>query len=89
MRPANPGVRTCNDNALPGESESPNIRGMRILDPRLDGRRTSARGGARFIDSLRLGEIILDARIAFDARHVRPGRERVGDLVACLSPGWH
>ena len=80
MCPANTGVRARHDNPLPGESESPNIRGMRISNPRLDGRRTCARGSRRFVDRLRLGKIILDARIAFDARHVRPGRQRVGDL---------
>ena len=42
MRPANPGIRAGDDNALPSESESPNVRRMRVLDARLDRRRTSA-----------------------------------------------
>ena len=43
------------------------------------GRRLS-RLRRRFIDSLRLGKMILDVRIAFDSRHVGASRQRRCDL---------
>jgi hypothetical protein len=40
MRPANAGIRTRYNNVLPGETQCPHLRGMRIIDARFDGRRT-------------------------------------------------
>jgi hypothetical protein len=39
---AHTGVRAGDNNALPSESERPNVRRMRVLDARLDRRGTSA-----------------------------------------------
>src|SRR5262245_41398196 len=79
MRPANSGISASNNNALPRRSEVPRVRRMRVLNPRLDGRRASGLR-RRFIDRLGLRKIILDARIAFYSRYVRSGRQLRSDL---------
>jgi len=73
MRPANTGIRACNNNILPSKSQGPHLRRMRVIDARFDRfgtlevqRRIDGRAGLR--------KLILDVRIAFYPRHVRPNR---------------
>src|SRR4030095_8532931 len=73
MRPANTGIRACNNNILPGKSQGPHLRRMRVIDARLDRlrtlevqRRVDGRAGLR--------KLILDVWISFYPRHVRPDR---------------
>ena len=40
MRPANAGVCARHNNVLPGESQRPNLRRVRVIDARLDRFRT-------------------------------------------------
>ena len=81
MRPANTGIRAGNNDVLPGESQGPHLRRMRVIDARLDRfrtlevrRRIDGRAGLR--------KLVLDVRIAFYPRHVRPRCQRLGDLTA-------
>src|SRR5262245_58727869 len=79
MRPANSGISASNNNAVPRKSEVPHVGRMRVLNPRLNGRRASGLR-RRFIDHVRLRKIMLDSRIAFYARYVRASGQFRGDL---------
>src|ERR1051325_8242792 len=80
MRPALTSISARHHNILPVESECPDLRGVCIIDSRLERprsrRRLSRRTGLR--------KRILNVRIAFDARHVGPGSQHLGDLAAAL-----
>ena len=82
MRPANTGVCAANHDSLPSEPERPDIRGVRILDSRLDRRRRSRSAGSqsRLLDWPSLREIVVNHGIPLDTRHLRPSSQRVGDL---------
>jgi len=71
--PANASVGTGNNDVLPGESQGPHLRRVRVIDARLDRVRTLE--VRRRIDGrARLRKLVLNVRIAFYPRHVRPGR---------------
>ena len=69
--PANAGVRTGYNNVLPCKTQCPYLGRMRIIDAWFDGF-GSLEMRKRFIDCLRFRKMILDLRVAFYARHVRP-----------------
>ena len=46
MRPANTGIGAGNNDVLPGESQRPYLRRVRVIDPWLDRFRTQEDGGA-------------------------------------------
>src|SRR5947207_12384946 len=73
MRPANARVRARYNNILSGETQCPYLRRMRVIDARLDPCR-SQEVRRRLIDSFRLRKIVMDKRIPFYSRHIRPGR---------------
>ena len=73
MGPANASIGTGNNDVLPGESQGPHLRRVRVIDARLDRVRTLE--VQRRIDGRAwLRKLVLDVRIAFYPRHVRPGR---------------
>jgi hypothetical protein len=77
MRPANAGIRTGNNDVLPGEPQGPYLRCVRIVDPGLDRLRTL---GVRrpVFDRAMLRKVVVDERIAFHSRHLRPRCQRFG-----------
>ena len=81
MRPANAGVSAGNNNVLPGEPQRPDLGRMRVIDARLD--RPGLQARLRRVSSIRsrLRQFIVDTRIAFHSRHVRAGRQCLGDLA--------
>jgi len=83
MRPANTRVGARHHNILPGKSERPDIRSMRVTDARFD-RLWCLRLRRRLNRSARLRKRILNLRIALDARHIRPTSQCFGDLAAAL-----
>ena len=80
MRPANTSIGAGYHNILPGKSEGPNIRRMRVNDSRLD-RRRSAGLRRRISRTARLRKGILNLRIALNPRHVRASSQCLGDLA--------
>ena len=73
MGPANASIGTGNNDVLPGESQGPHLRRVRVIDARLDRVRTLE--VRRRIDGRAwLRKLVLNVRIAFYPRHVRPGR---------------
>jgi len=77
MRPANTGIGTRNNDVLPGESQGPYLRCVRIVDPGLD-RFRNLGVSRRFFDWAGLRKVVVDERIAFHSRHLRPSRQRFG-----------
>ena len=86
MCPPNTGIRTGNHDSLSLEPERPNIRRVRVSDPRLDRRRRRRAAGPqrRLLDRTSLRKVIVNKRIACNARHVRASRQRVGDLSSAF-----
>ena len=84
MSPANTGVGASHHYSLASKAECPYLRRVRVIDPRLDGLRSPATAGLRRRLNSREGfrEVILDVRIAFNSRHVRPRCQRLSDLTA-------
>jgi len=80
MRPSNTSIGTGYNNVLPGETERPDLRGMRILDTRFDG----SRYRRRFLGSARLREVVVDHRIALYMYHVWASCECVRKLATTL-----
>jgi len=80
MCPANPGIGARNNNSLTAKSECPHVGRMRVSDPRLD-RRWRAGLQRRFLDRASFRKVIVNVRVACDARHVRTGRQRFGKLA--------
>ena len=81
--PANTGICTRNDDALPGETESPYVRRVRVSDPPLDRRRsarlrTSDRNGAP------LRKRIVNLRVAFYTGHIGPDGQCLRDLPSAF-----
>src|SRR5690349_20465460 len=72
VSPANTSIRTGNNNVLPSESQGPHLRRVRVIDARLDCFRLKVRRGLDRGAWLR--KLVLDVRIAFYPRDVRPGR---------------
>jgi len=69
--PANASIGTGNNDGLPGESQGPHLRRVRVIDARFDRFRLEVR---RRIDGRAwLRKLVLDMRIAFYSGHVRPG----------------
>src|ERR1051326_3583776 len=83
MRPALTRIGARHHNILPVEPERPDVRGMRVSDTRLDGCR-SIRSGRRTIRWNRPRKRILNLRIPFYTRHVRPGSQCLGVLAAAI-----
>ena len=77
------GIRARDNNILPRESERPDLRRVRVIDPRLD-RCRSLRLRRRLHSSGRLRKEILDVRVALDARHIRTASQCLGDLAGAL-----
>ena len=72
MRPLVAGILPADDDALPGEAHRPDFRRAHVGDIQLDG---SGRGSEEQVEwACRLRQDVEDARIAFDARNVGPGR---------------
>ena len=86
MCPANTGIRTGNHDSLPLEPERPNIRRVRVSDPRLDrrGRRRTAGSQGRLLDRASLRKIIVNKRIPCNARHVWTSGQCIGDLSSAF-----
>ena len=80
MCPANSGIGARNNNSLTAKSECPHVGRMRVSDPRLD-RRWRAGLQRRFLDRASFRKVIVNVRVACDARHVRTGRQRFGKLA--------
>jgi hypothetical protein len=81
MRPANTGIGTGDDNVLPRVPKCPNLRRMRVLDPWFD----RSRPRRRLLDRSGSRKVIMDYRVAFYSRHVRPGRQRLSYLALSLN----
>ena len=86
MCPANTGIRTGNHDSFPLEPKRPDIRRVRVSDPRLDRRRPRRAAGPqrRLLDHASLRKVIVNKRIACDSRHVWTSRQRVGDLSSAF-----
>src|SRR6266481_3628927 len=86
MRPANAGVRAGNNDRLPSKSERPDIRRVRVLDSRLDGRRSAGSPGLqrRLVDRALLRKLIMNPWVALDTRYLRASSQRVGDFWSAL-----
>ena len=86
MCPANTGIRTGNHDSLPLEPERPNIRRVRVSDPRLDRRRPRRAAGPqrRLLDRTSLRKVIVNKRIAGNTRHVWTSSQRRGDLPSAF-----
>ena len=86
MRPANAGVSARNDDGLSAESERPDIGRVRVINARLDRRRSTrpARLQRRLLNRARLREVIVDNGISLDARHVGAGCQCFGQLAITL-----
>ncbi len=80
MRPAYARVCAGNDNLLPGETQRPDIRRVRVCDPRFDRHRDLRL--ERLFNRFRKG--IVNDRVAFYPRHIRPAGQCLGDLPAAL-----
>src|SRR6266540_289424 len=79
MRPTNTGIGAGHNDILSGKSQRPNIRRMRVSNSRLDrGRRARLQG--RLFNLARLRKVIMDVRIACDARNVGARSQRVSNL---------
>jgi len=83
VRPANTGISAGNNNVLPGESQCPYLRCVRVIDARLDRLRT-LEIRRRFSDRARLRQSIVDTRIAFHSRHIWPSCQCLSDLAITL-----
>ena len=83
MRPSKTSICAGNHDGLPFEPERPDIRRMRVNDPRLDRRRRASSAGSqrRLLDRAWLRKIVVNHRIALDTRHLRPSSQRVRDLA--------
>ena len=68
MRPAHASVCAGNDNLLPSETQRPDVWRVRVSDPRFD-RQRGERLDRRFS---RFRKIIVNDRVAFYPRHIRP-----------------
>jgi len=80
MRPANTGIGARNHNVLPGESQCPYLWRVRVTDARLDCGRSR-----RLVDNrARLRQVIVNTRVAFHARHVRPSCHCFSDIASGL-----
>jgi hypothetical protein len=82
MRPANTRIGAGNDDRFSFEPKRPNIGSVRIGNSRLDRfRRTGrARLQRRLLDRPRLRKVIVNYRVACDVRHIRAGRQCLGEL---------
>jgi len=80
MRPTNTGICASNHDGLSFESQRPYVRRMCVNNSRLD-RRRRAGLQRRLLDRASLRKIIVNVRIACDARHVWTGRQRLGKLA--------
>jgi hypothetical protein len=81
--PAYAGIGTGHNNVLPGESKGPYLRCVRVIDARLYRFRTLE--VRRRIDGRPwLRKLVVDFRIAFNPRYVRPRRQRFGHLQSSL-----
>ena len=83
VRPTNTGIRTRNDDGFPLEPKRPDIRRMRVSNPRLD-RRGCAGLQRRLFNRASLRKVIVNMRIACNARHVRASRQCIGDLSSAF-----
>ena len=81
MRPTLAGVSPGYRNPLTPKSQRPDIRRVRVIDPRFN-RCRRLRLRRRFDHMARLRENILDMRIAFYSRHIATASQRLGNLAA-------
>ena len=81
MRPAITRICAGNHDILPGESQGPYLWRVGVTDPWFDCGRDVR---WRFFDRARLRQVIVDKRIAFHSRHIRAGRQCLGDLAGAL-----
>ena len=79
MRPANTSVRAGNNNVLASIAKRPYLGGVGITDSRFDcGRHFRS---IRHLDGPWLREVVMNNRVAVQARYVRPGRQCLSDLA--------
>ena len=83
MRPSNAGIGARQNNSLPGESQRPHLGCVRVIDARFDRIRV-LKIRRRLNGSRRLRKMILNERIAFYMRHIRPGSQRFGHRAAAF-----
>ena len=82
MRPANTCIGAGNNNVLPSESQCPYLRRVGVNDAGFDCGRPVRLG--RTFNGPGSRQIVVDTRIAFHSRHVRPGCQCLGDLAVTL-----
>ncbi len=83
VRPANTGVGARNDDGFSAEPKRPYIRRVRVSNARLDRRRSPGATGLQrgFLNQTGLRKVILNMRIACNARHVGTGRQCFRELA--------
>lgn len=83
MCPALTRICAGNNDSLASESQRPHVRRVRVSNARFDRRRNTGCAGhqRRFLNRARLRKVIVNNRVACDARHVWTGRQRLGKLA--------
>src|SRR6267143_2485198 len=83
MRPPLASIGSRHRQPLSAKAQCPDIRRVRVVDSRLNSRRT-LRLRSCLNNRNRLGDDILDLRIAFYPRNVRTASQGLGDLAGAL-----
>src|SRR5438067_4431292 len=73
VRPANAGVRACNNNPLAAKSERPDIRRVRVSNAGFNRRRSSGLQ-RRLLDRTGLRKVVVDKWVPLHTCDVWPGR---------------
>jgi hypothetical protein len=83
MCPALTRICAGNNDSLASESQRPHVRRVRVSNARFDRRRNTGCAGhqRRFLNRASLRKVIVNNRVACDARYVGTGRQRLGKLA--------